>query len=322
MKTMKWLVRREVWENKGMLTWVPLVLSALLIGFVLIALVKGSSGSFYFDGMRVTADGLAVELGDRQKLLLTEATATAYPLGAVPLYLSLAFMVFFYSLGALYDERRDRSILFWKSLPVSDSAAVLSKVTVALIGIPLLIILVELATSLVILAIMLIVLASKGVNLVGDVLTHAQFWLGPLKLLSLLPVYALWALPTVGWLLLVSAWARSKAFLWAVGTPVVAIVLVAWAEKGLRMEIESEWLITKVIGRLLVSVMPGTWLLAGHVTERALHSNPHPGPAAASDLMYTTSWAAMATPDAIIGALAGAAMIGAAIWLRHRREEN
>src|SRR3546814_20822192 len=40
----------------------------------------------------------------------------------------LGFVVFFYCLGALYDDRRDRSILFWKSLPVSDASTVLSKV--------------------------------------------------------------------------------------------------------------------------------------------------------------------------------------------------
>ena len=42
-----------------------------------------------------------------------------------------AFLVgVFYCLDALHGERRDRSILFWKSLPVSDLTTVLAKASV------------------------------------------------------------------------------------------------------------------------------------------------------------------------------------------------
>jgi hypothetical protein len=27
MKTMKWLIKREMWENKGMLLWTPVVIA-------------------------------------------------------------------------------------------------------------------------------------------------------------------------------------------------------------------------------------------------------------------------------------------------------
>ncbi|GGY18295.1 hypothetical protein GJV26_03445 [Massilia dura] len=324
-QTLGWLIRREIWEHKGMLTWVPLAIAALMIVLVLALAVTGHNSTIEVDGVTTSMEGMKVQLGERQQQQLAAGLVAAAPVSALPLYLSLAFMVFFYSLGALYDERRDRSILFWKSLPVSDTATVLSKAAVALLGIPLLIIVVELATSLILMAIGMTALALKGVNMFPPVLSHPQFWLGPLKMFSLLPVYALWALPTVGWLLLVSAWARSKAFLWAVGVPAIAMILCAWAEKGLRQAVDTGWLIEKFISRLLIGVMPGTWLMAGGVRERArdmdIAANTQ-GPAAAFDLIYQSSWAAVATPEMIVGVAAGVAMIAGAIWLRSRREEG
>ncbi|HEX8601049.1 MAG TPA: hypothetical protein VF774_00250 [Pseudoduganella sp.] len=324
-QTLHWLIRREFWEHRGMLTWVPLAIAGLMILMVLVVAVTGSNATIHVDGVQTSVAGATIELGERQQQRLAEGIAAAAPVSAAPLYLSLGFMVFFYSLGALYDERRDRSILFWKSLPVSDTATVLSKAALALIGIPLLIIVVELVTSLILVAVGMAALAFKGINVFPMVLAQPQFWLGPLKVFSLLPVYALWALPTVGWLLLVSAWARSKVFLWAVGVPLLAMILAAWAEKGLQQAVSAGWLIEKFISRLLIGVMPGTWLMAGGVVERArdmdVAANTR-GPSAAFDLIYQSSWAAMATAEMIWGAVAGALMIGAAIWLRRRREEG
>jgi ABC-2 type transport system permease protein len=324
-RTMLWLVRREIWEHKGMLVWVTLAISALLIAFVLVAAVMGHSGTIHFDGGEIGGKDVVVQLGERQKQAAAEFASSTYPLGGIVLYASMAFMVFFYSLGALYDERRDRSILFWKSLPVSDTATVLSKAIFALLGIPLLVIVVELATSLILLAIMLVLAASKGVNLIGLVLTHPQFWLGLVKIPSVLPVYVLWALPSVGWLLLVSAWARSKVFLWAIGVPALATAVLFWAEKGLGLALNAGWLVEKFVSRLLVGVAPGTWLMANDMNERMREMGGEArvrGPAAISDMLYESSWAAVATPETIVGMLAGACMIAAAIWLRRRREEG
>jgi ABC-2 type transport system permease protein len=101
------------------------------------------------------------------------------------------------------------------------------------------------------------------------------------------------------------------------------MAVLAWVEKGLRLGIDSGWLIGKIVGRLLVSVIPGTWMMAGDVMQRARDLNVAAdvrGPVAASDLIFQSSWAAVATPETIVGALAGIGMIAAAIWLRRRRE--
>ncbi len=133
---------------------------------------------------------------------------------------TLGFVVFFYCLGSLYDERKDRSILFWKSLPVSDRDTVISKSLTALFVGPLIAIAFALVLSLLVLFSLMVLAAFHGLNLFGLVLGDKNFYLVILQILSFIPVYVLWALPTVGYLLFVSSWAKTKPFLWAVGVPV------------------------------------------------------------------------------------------------------
>jgi ABC-2 type transport system permease protein len=328
MKTMQWLIRREYWEHKGMLLWVPLAIAALMLTFALAMAAMGHNAEIHLDMPEGKASGITIQMGARQQQALADVAATTYPMAAAPLYLTLAFMVFSYSIGALYNERRDRSLLFWKSLPVSDTATVLSKAALALLLIPLGVVVLALATALLITLVGLAVLAYKGTNVFPLLLASPHFWLTPLKLLALIPVYMLWALPTVGWLLMVSGWARSKAFLWAVGTPLVTALLLSWANKAFALGWHMEWLFTNFISRLLVSVVPGSWFAieglrrpveyAGAVAERG----PTAGVHGVVDALFNGSWAAVATPHLWIGAIAGVLMIATAIWLRRRREEG
>jgi ABC-2 type transport system permease protein len=126
-----------------------------------------------------------------------------------------AFIVgVFYCLDALHGERRDRSILFWKSLPVSDLTTVLSKVSIPLVVLPLIAFAVIVATQVDMLLLSNVVLVTNGVTAT----TGEQL---PLFRHSLILFYglvtlALWHAPIYAWLLLVSGWARRATFLWAV----------------------------------------------------------------------------------------------------------
>ncbi|WP_210235883.1 ABC-2 transporter permease, partial [Mesorhizobium sp. M1C.F.Ca.ET.212.01.1.1] len=84
----------------------------------------------------------------RPQRILHAGPLLALPHGVVLFIGVLAFVVFFYCLGALYDDRRDRSILFWKSLPLSDTQTVLSKVISALIVAPLIAVIAGIITML------------------------------------------------------------------------------------------------------------------------------------------------------------------------------
>jgi len=330
MKTMKWLLRREFWENKGSMFWAPIVVGALMTLFVAASVMYSASAGQFHKVSRVTVNGQttstsksmgaafnALSADEQQKV--ADLVASGYLAAAAPLFLMLAAVVFFYCLGALYEERRDRSILFWKSLPVSDAQAVLAKVLTAALVAPLITIAIGTFVSLLLLLIVGTVFAFYGINLFGLVLSNSTLYLAPLQLLGLLPVYALWALPTIGWLLLVSAWARSKVFLWAVGTPVITVVVIKWADYLLNLGIDLNWIMHNVIARCLLGVIPGAYLGLANVGKEQLANGEHP---ALIGAVFKHSWMTLGSPGLWIGVIAGAAMIYAAIRLRRWKDEG
>jgi ABC-2 type transport system permease protein len=326
---MKWLLRREFWENKGGFVWAPLV--AALIMVVLVGGVLGygiASGKMGGDNITIQVNGEEVHRTSVAKVVPPEARAQAASMAAnnyiavgAPIFVVLPVVAFFYCLSALYDDRRDRSILFWKSLPISDTATVLSKLFTVLVVAPLIAIGVATAAALVILLFGGIGASYHGINLFGAVLTNVNFYLTPLYLVAMLPVYILWALPTAGWLMLVSSWAKSKVFLWAVGVPLMAAVLLKWLDFLLGMSagvtINADWVINHVLETILLGLIPGTWF------AEAGSALPQPGATGIPLLpMVSYSWSTLARPELWAGVVAGVAMLAGAIRLRRWRDEG
>ena len=140
---------------------------------------------------------------------------------AALLIMAIAFVVgIFYSLDALHGERRDRSILFWKSLPVSDLTTVLSKASIPLVLLPLITIATIFVTQLIMTLLSTLFLLGSGLGAGNQWTSFLQTSLG--MIYHLVTVHVLWHAPIYAWLLLVSAWARRAAFLWAT-LPLVAI---------------------------------------------------------------------------------------------------
>ena len=138
---------------------------------------------------------------------------------AAALIMMAAFIVsIFYSLEALHGERRDGSILFWKSLPVSDLTTVLSKASIPLVVLPLLSFVIVVATVVIMLLLSSLILLGSGVPAATPG-TPMLVQMGMMLLYHLITVHVLWYAPFYGWLLLVSAWARRAAFLWAALPP-------------------------------------------------------------------------------------------------------
>ena len=205
-RRMYWSVRRELWEYRSIYI-APLAVAALfLFGFTIstIHLPSKMRGASALDPMKQH-----------------EVLDMPYELAAA-LIMGTAFIVgIFYSLDALYGERRDRSILFWKSLPVSDLTTVLSKVTIPLIILPLLSFAIAVVTQFVTLLLSSAVLLGSGLG-VGTLWARVSFFHMSLGLLyHILTVHGLWYAPMYGWLLLVSAWAPRAPFLWAFLPPFV-----------------------------------------------------------------------------------------------------
>ncbi len=204
-----WSVRRELWENRSI--YIAPLITATLVPFGLLISrfcpVKPASTLSAVDSAKEPA-----------------ALATPFSFAAWVLILTAFLVGVFYCLDALQSERRDRSILFWKSLPVSDLTTVLSKMSIPLTILPAL-------TFVLILVSQLVILLMSSLVLSADSSNSATRWTQlPLLHMSLVLLYALamialWHAPLYGWLLLVSGWARRAAFLWAVLPPVAVMVV-------------------------------------------------------------------------------------------------
>jgi ABC-2 type transport system permease protein len=159
-----------------------------------------------------------------------------------------------------------------------------------------------------------------GVNALPAVFAahpFGMFW----RLLLTVPVDALWALPTIGWLLFWSAYARSKPFLWAVILPIVAVVLNTWFGWLGLPHFGGEIALKTVVGRLLLSAMPGSWISAGGSGFGARHFSFGDDEHVLTTFDPSHVYGLLATPNLWLGVLAGAALIAGAIWYRQRRIE-
>jgi ABC-2 type transport system permease protein len=205
-----WSIRRELWEHRSIYI-APLFVAVLtLIGFVV--------GSAHLVA-KVRAAG---SLGPIQ---LREAIERPYGFAAMFL-MGIGFLVsIFYCAEALHGERRDRSILFWKSLPVSDFMVVLSKMMIPLMIVPLITVVLTIATHVLMLLLNMVVLQAVGVSvsLLWANLSLSTMWM--MMLYHMVALHGLWFAPVYAWMLLASAWARRAAFLWAV-LPPLAIAVV------------------------------------------------------------------------------------------------
>jgi ABC-2 type transport system permease protein len=202
-----WCVRRELWENRY-LYFAPLAVAGIFLVGNLIGLV-------HLPGhMRALASADPEKY--RAAILQPYDISAAFMMGAYIL------VTLFYCADALYSERRDRSILFWKSLPVSDATTVLAKASIPFIILPLLTFAITLVLQFIILLLSSGVLAASGLN-VSSLWSHLPVvQMSLLLLYHIITAHALWPAPVYCWLLLVSGWARRAPLLWAT-LPVLAI---------------------------------------------------------------------------------------------------
>lgn len=204
-RPMYWSIRREFWEYRVIYIAPLAVASLVLFGFLISALTLP---------YRLSISALDPEQ-------LRAAMLTPYEVGAT-LILGAAFIIgIFYCLDALHGERRDRSILFWKSMPVSDLTTVMAKLTIPVVVLPLLSFAITVVTQFLMLLLHTLMLLGTGVSF-GTLWTESSFIHASVMLLyHIVTVHGLWYAPFYGWLLLVSAWAPRAPFLWAVLPPFV-----------------------------------------------------------------------------------------------------
>lgn len=282
-RPMYWSVRRELWENRSIYL-APLAAAALvLFGFLLSAITLPSH-------MR---NALTLD-PEKQHAAIVKP----YDVAAALIMLTAVVVAVFYCLDALNAERRDRSILFWKSLPVSDLTTVLSKAFIPIVVLQLL------SFAIVVVSQTIMLLLNAAV-LLGSGLSVAALWtqlslpqMSLMLLYHIVTVHMLWYAPIYCWMLLVSAWARRAAFLWAF-LPVFAILA---AEKiAFNTMHFGNWLKYRLTG--------------GEAVVHAVSDGTPMDP-----FTHITLGKFLSTPGLWLGLIVAAAFLFAAARLRRSRE--
>jgi ABC-2 type transport system permease protein len=196
-----WSIRRELWENRSIYIAPLAVAGVALFAFTLSSIVG---------------------IWERPLRLNPAQPQAPYDMAAGLMMLTGIVVSVFYCIDALHSERRDRSILFWKSLPVSDVTTVLAKASIPLVILPLLTFAITVAMQWLMLLLSSAVVLGSGSSVATLWTNVSLFRMAWLLLYHILTAHALWAAPIYCWLLLVSGWPRRAAFLWA-ALPLVAI---------------------------------------------------------------------------------------------------
>jgi ABC-2 type transport system permease protein len=301
MNRFLWLVRREVWENKAI--WVA---PAIVIGCLVILIL---TGNVHLGPIGEAGD--AAMFGDVPPELQKRLLVIVYAGLALVMDMVLGIVAFFYAIDSLYSDRRDRSVLFWKSLPISDTETVLSKFAVAAILIPLIALAASLVAQLVIAAGGSVRLAMNG--LPGGLMWAPEALLGGFTVALLWCVTAmLWYSPVVGYLMLASAWAPRGPFLWAVLPPVALWVLE-------RVVVGSEH-----VGDFITDRLFGMYRLLGTRKEGGigeLERSDELSDIGNLDLVGSLR-EFYASPELWLGVAAAALLLAAAMWVRRYRDET
>jgi ABC-2 type transport system permease protein len=289
MNTTIWLIRREFWENRAI--WmIPAVIGGCLVLITLFG---------------------KIDLTDIPTQMPIRAVGGGFLLAVgATFFVVLSIYSTWYLLECLYADRKDRSVLFWKSMPISDTTTVMSKLATALIVIPAVYFAVADLTTLI-----MAFIISVRARSVGGTLWHADLWLQLQALwLYVIVTSALWYLPIAAYLLVVSAWAKRAVMLWSVLPPLALLLAERW--------------------------FLGTHVIAGQIGDRlagyagrAFHDEPGccswVTTVVGNDTIRTPQgiWGLLnvggffSSAETWIGGAVGAALIFCAIQLRARRAE-
>ena len=226
---MKASIKKELWEFNGMLKWIPITLAGVFIFIPILAVVL--NGINMQDVLHELSQ-IAQELERLTQMQQTERLGEIFYVSAIALFspfIAIGFIVqVYYFVTCLFDERRDQSVMFWRSLPVSDEMTIASKLLTGAVVIP--VIFFAAATFLMVLMLVLAIVACLILSVGFDIslwgtLASANILSGVGYIwLTLLPM-AIWLLPLYSWLMLASIYANKAPFLWAV-LPIVALLVI------------------------------------------------------------------------------------------------
>ena len=315
MNRMIALLRREFWENKGAIRTTPIVIGGIYIVFLLMSIFTTAHYDSELYTFREAVRVLANQSSEFRGMVMYQGMLGS----SVFFTVVMGFVIFFYLLGSLYDDRKDRSILFWKSLPVSDTLTLASKLITAMVVIPTFFVLILVITHI----IMAIIGSAMILSVDGNPWTLFLGVTNPLKAWAMIAAswfaHSIWALPMYGWLMLVSAFAPRVPLLFATLPPLVFAVLQTWIEFLRTFTLKSN--IVGVIGDWMVNspailtaeIRDGTGKIALGIplSEEFDHA-----------VSLVNMLDRLLSVQMLAGLMVAAVCLAAALWLRHRATES
>jgi ABC-2 type transport system permease protein len=309
MNAIKILLQREMWENRS-ITMAPLAASGLYILVALLAVAGAITVQVNDYGVDFHDFARSLDSANAGAVAQIALTSLAVTFNMLMLVVSL-----FYLLDSLYADRKDKTILFWKSLPVSDVKIVASKLLTAAVLIPAVTLVIFFVTSVVVYLIVGTTLALAGSSSVltagpGAILATT------VTVLYAFVVQAVWYLPLFTWLLLVSAWSRKATLLWA--------ILPLWGVAALEAMIFHTDRFASLLGERIVGVLP---LAFRDVPDEVIWE--YDGPHASLNIEGHDSITQLIDPGSLLaspglwgGIIVAVVLFAGAVWLRRYRDDS
>jgi ABC-2 type transport system permease protein len=309
------LIKRELQEHRKSALYAPIIVAIFIVLMLVVSLI--SNGAFKVNNLALSAKTLERLLaqGPEKLALIHESMLLGF---FVIFHVACGIVIWVYCLSSLFDERKDRSTLFWRSMPVRDWESVLSKALMATVVIPS-IFLVAIAIVQIALYGLLILIAWQH-KLDATTLIWQPMQLGRISFLQALTMFAskLWALPVIGWFLLCSAYAKQRPMLLAIVVPGLAILAgylinlqnlvlyVFGAEDSMQAAFKG------IGGRFLGLLFP-----THYDFNKSLDIEKLEGSILNLHSILSPLWSV----PGLIGIAIGCAFIAAAAWVRRYRED-
>lgn len=291
------LIQREIAEHKGMIIKTPVIIGVVSAIIMVLGMIGGAFAGNQLFELSQHAQNLQT-MTPEVAAGVFEHISGQYAYIGIILAVVMPIMVFVYCVHTLFDERRTRSDLFWKSLPVQDSHVIASKALTALVVIPTIYTAVFVLLAYATIVCFTIVAAVLGWNVAPALMSTGLF--APLSLLAVVPVYTLWALPAVGYLLLISAVSKSKPLLIALLVPLALVVGVGVIDAFPSTDMSFAY---DFVGRLLYGVIPFSWGEFNPATP-------------------LSAWRDVGRITTVIGVLVGVGLLYATIQVRQKQDNQ
>jgi ABC-2 type transport system permease protein len=237
------LIKREVWEHRSIWITPAAVAFVVTFGAIAIVIMVAAFGEAINPEIEKIADATIPDVIRRAALAGILLVNTSV------FVMAMWFLTIFFCLDALYAERKDKSILFWRSLPITDAETVVSKLLTAAFAIPVATMAAVIVSHLLNLTIMSVWLSTEGVNpfrFVWGAVPLFDTWTAVFVFLLAIPV---WLAPLLGWFLFISAWAKRGPFLRAV-LPIAILPILEYI-------LFKSWnLGLAIVNRLAIETMP------------------------------------------------------------------